>query len=209
MKFKEYNRLDKHERKNVKFKDRPLSLKLIMIFVGLVFMFFIGTCTKSCLNGNSEIKEKSAIVDSTLKNEVKKPNWEYTQKTDSMDNKVIYWAISQSLNQHEFDFPYNGGSNMNLQVRFMNGRNEILLAITKGQFLAYNEYVRIKFDDGQAFKYTINSTSDGSSDYIFVNGANSIISALKKAKKCMIEAPFYQSGRVSFNFNIEGLDWKH
>lgn len=136
--------------------------------------------------------------------------WTYETSKDEMTGKEIYFAATTSLNTLEFEFPYQGGTTFYLYVRNMKGQNDVLLTLTKGQFMGSimsSEYCRIKFDDGTVANYTFNSPDDGSSDKIFFDNPGRLISNLKKAKKLMIEAPFFNEGRQVIYFDVEGLKW--
>lgn len=135
-------------------------------------------------------------------------NWMYNEQSDPMSEKMIYFAKCRSNNSINFDFPYDGGSYLDITIRKMNGVNEVILSITKGQFMSpYNSTVKMKFDDGPVKSYSFNDAADGSSDYIFLNGAKGIIQNLKKAKRIKVEPDFYQEGQTVFNFDVEGLKW--
>lgn len=134
--------------------------------------------------------------------------WEYQESKDEMDGSVIKFASCTSINSVEFDFPYNGGSYLQLLVRKMKGRNEVILKISKGQFIgSYSETCKIKFDDGPVKEYGFNDAADGSSDCIFLESAASIIKQLKQARHVKIQPTFYQSGKEVFDFDVSGLQW--
>lgn len=94
----------------------------------------------------------------------------------------------------------------------MNGKNEVILQITKGQFMTSisgSEYVRFKFDGGEPIKYYFNGSSDGDSTYAFINQSNALIKKIKDAKEIKIDVPLFQEGRPVFNFSVSGLKWNH
>lgn len=62
--------------------------------------------------------------------------WQYSNTEDKMRGERFDYAILDSTNKIEFDFPYNGGSTLQLVVRKKNGKvDAILLSVTKGQIL--------------------------------------------------------------------------
>lgn len=137
-------------------------------------------------------------------------NWEYSESEDKMEGTKRYFATSTSTNQIEFDFPYDGGSNLNIIIRNMGKENEAILTISKGQFISSyggSDRIKVKFDDNAPIKYSFNSSSDGSSDVIFLNNSKDFINKLRSSKKVMIECEFYDSGNKVFEFNTEGLKW--
>jgi hypothetical protein len=67
----------------------------------------------------------------------------------------------------------------------------------------------VRFDDGPAQRVSFNGPADNSSDTIFIVGANSFISKLKKSKKVVVEKTLYQAGSPQFEFTVDGLKWDH
>jgi hypothetical protein len=153
-------------------------------------------------------QESTGVVSETQ--EEPKSNWLYEEDADKMTGDKSYYAICESTNTIEFDFPYNGGSTMGIQVRNRGKGNDVLITISKGQFMSNydnSEFLRAKFDDEQPMNLSYIETADNSSDVIFVASANKFIAKLKTAKKLMLEAPFYDAGRQIGEFNLEGFEW--
>lgn len=190
-------------------KQKPFYKKTWVIIVGIFILLTIianiGNDEKSSTTNSTNSEENST-------NDIKevKSNWQYNEDADKMTNDKRYFASSVSTNEIEFEFPYNGGSNFTLTLRNLGKGNEIVLQVSKGQFMPgimSSEYCRVKFDDGETTKYTYNSAEDGSSEVIFFEKSTKFLTNLKTAKKLMIEAPFYNAGRQVINFDIEGLTW--
>lgn len=188
-------------------------LKIVLIIIGVFFAIGI----IGAIFGESSESQVEATPASSAKTE-KMPepkeetasNWKYSEQKDKMTDKAIYFAQCTSLNQLNFDFPYDGGSTLTILVRKSDGKNEVILQLSKGQFNSpYNSRVSIKFDDNGILKYEYSSAADGSSNYIFLSSANQIIQKLKTARLVKIEAPYFQGGRQVAEFNVEGLDWNH
>ena len=129
-----------------------------------------------------------------------------------MRNQITYTASVLSTNEVEFSFPYNGGSQLGLGLRTSSKSNDIIFAITKGQFGCIDDCtLAVKFDDGEVENYPLAKASNGGSS-IFIKDKNNVQKFalnLKKAKKLIVELPFYSEGRKQFHFNVEGLEWKH
>lgn len=143
--------------------------------------------------------------------ETPKENWRKTESEDKMEGTKRYFATSTSTNQIEFEFPYNGGSTFSLIVRNMGKGNEVLMTVSKGQFMTSfsgSETIKMKFDDEKPFNVSYNSADDASMDVIFFNSSNKILTKLKSANKLMIEAPFYDAGRQIIYFDVSGLEWE-
>jgi len=139
-----------------------------------------------------------------------KSKWIYEESIDEMTSSKRYFASIISDNEANFNFPYSGGSSLTLVVRNYGNGNELVVGISKGQFMLSimsNEVIRIKFDDDQPMTVSFNSSDNGSTQWIFPNNSQRLITRLKSAKKVMIEAPFYDSPRQVFHFNTEGLVW--
>lgn len=154
----------------------------------------------------------SESVNPSVATETKPDNWQYYEKKDEMSEKTLYLASCISTNTHDFDFPYKGGSYLSLNVRNMDGKNDVFLQISKGQVMSSyssNEYVRFKFDGGEPVTYYFNSSSDGDHTYAFLVQANSLIKKIKGAKEIKIDIPIYKEGRPVFNFDVTGLQWNH
>lgn len=155
--------------------------------------------------------ETTATTEQTSKAESKEvENWEYSESVDKMEGTTRYFAMNTSTNQIDFDFPYNGGSNLNIVVRNMGKENEVLINISKGQFITSfsgSDKIKVKFDDNSPINYSYNSPSDGSMDVIFLNNSKDFLNKLKSSKEVMIECQFYDSGNKVFEFDTEGLEW--
>ena len=188
------------------------------LFFGIIILVVIIAITKTA-NTNHVKDESTVSSDSTQvmnsgtvnTTEIEKSvsNWNYSEQKDAMTDKTMYFAIASSINNLNFDFPYDGGSTLYIQIRKKDGTNEVMLNISKGQFnSAYDNVVSMKFDNGGITKYGFDEPSGGSSNLIFLHSPKSIIDKIKKAKHLKIEAPFYQAGRQVAEFNIGGLDWK-
>jgi len=138
-------------------------------------------------------------------------NWKYEEAADEMRGETSYFASNQSLNTVELDFPYNGGTNLNILLRkdAENG-NDIMFAVNKGQlFCSYRDcYVNVKFDDGPVEKVAANEAAAGSSEVLFLaNDISGFVKKLKAAKTVMIEVEFFNHGKEQFKFDVSGLEW--
>lgn len=196
---------------------KPFYKKTWVIIVGvLIILVIIANLGSKENSASSTSSEKTA--DSTTNTVAASENstdevqqiWQYSEDEDKMTHEKRYFASCVSNNEIEFEFPYDGGSNFTLTLRNMGKGNEIILEVSKGQFMPgimSGEYCRVKFDEGETVKYTYNSAEDGSADIIFFDNSPKFLLNLKKAKKLMIEAPFYNAGRQVIYFDVEGLNW--
>lgn len=173
------------------------------------------------LNGSKSIAVKDTAIssDTTAKktpshenNKAEEPStssWRYDQSVDRMDNTTTHWAMVTSPEKLFFQFPYDGGATIDLQIRKKGSRLDIYFFVSKGQFQTYNQAARLKFDDNAPIKVYLNDASDGSTEYAFINGPSSVLAKIKKSKSLIAELPFYGEGRKQVTFNIQNLEWNY
>jgi hypothetical protein len=139
--------------------------------------------------------------------------WVYSENKDEMRGTVTHMAGLQSTNMVAFDFPYDGGSSLVLMVRNNpNVGKDVMLMITKGQFHCPYEgcEVVIRFDDEKPKSYKASHYEGGTPNAINISPYKALVQSLKKHKRMIIEAPFFQAGRRQFTFTLEpALEWKH
>lgn len=160
--------------------------------------------------------------------------WKYTSSKDKLTDNVSYFATLKSANKLYFSFPYSGGAYGNLILREQPSEDsiDVILAVSKGQFLTYHRTVLVRFDDNEPEKYDIGRASDGSSNLIFIETylfdnseistdgnllnnihnkqiekTNLFINKIKNAKRIRIKAEFYNEGSMVFEFVNSGLNW--
>lgn len=139
-------------------------------------------------------------------------HWHYESNADEMRGKTTEFACTDSVNQLEFAFPYNGGSGGQLCLRHSpKFGNDVYLSIDKGQFFcaAYlGCHVRVRFDDKPILSFPASQTSDGSTNTIFIEGYRPVVRGLKSSRRIIIEAAFYQAGEQQLIFEVGGLKWE-
>lgn len=188
----------------------------IWAWIGLVLVVLtgIGMCSEKSINEKTKNSTQEIVESETGKplDEIK-TDWVYKKNNDEMRGVESRFATNISTNEVEFDFPYNGGSNLTLTVRETGNEKDILIGISKGQFICgINDCeFAFKFDDGAVESITMTRPENYASDIMFVaydKTEDKIINKLKTSKKLIIEAPFYQEGRKQFTFNVSGFEWK-
>lgn len=137
--------------------------------------------------------------------------WEYSESRDEMRETTAKFASITSENVVDLEFPY-GEVNGQLWIRRRpeDGLN-LAFEVDKGQVLCHSfsdDYVSMKFDDGPIQKFRCTGSSDGSSETAFVVDEQRALAALKRAKRTIVEAEFYQQGRQQFVFETAGLKWQ-
>jgi hypothetical protein len=137
--------------------------------------------------------------------------WLYSNEEDKMTSRKMYYAQLTANNELVFDFPYDGGSVATLTIRKKRGEVDVMLKISKGQFIHDYEggSIKVRFGNTKPGIYAISKPSDYSSDLVFIDNASRFISNLKKYKKLLIEAEFYNEGIRQMEFDIEGFKWDH
>jgi hypothetical protein len=137
--------------------------------------------------------------------------WEYSDTHDAMRGTTAKFASVQSDNTVDLDFPYDEvHGQIWIRRRAEDGLN-VAFEVTKGQVLCHSfsdGYVSMKFDNGPIQKFRCTGSSDGSSETAFIEDEGRALAALKRAKRTIVEAEFYQQGRQQFVFQTAGLNWK-
>ena len=62
--------------------------------------------------------------------------------------------------------------------------------------------VLVRFDDGEAIKFSVSSAADNSSETIFLNNYSKFVEKVKKAKLVRISVNIYQQGAPVFEFDV-------
>lgn len=179
----------------------------VTLFFAIVVVANITKDKKTTPSKDNVVSKKEEIVKESVVKEPKS-NWQYSEDKDEMTSQKRLFATCLSTNEIQFEFPYNGGSFFTLTVRNMGNGNEVVLEVSKGQFMSgFNSALRLKFDDEQPMSIGYSDAADGSSNVIFLNSSNKIISKLKTAKKLLIEATFFSAGSKHIQFDVSGLKW--
>ena len=129
--------------------------------------------------------------------------WEYQNDKDQMRGTSTQLAQVTSDNTVDLDFPYGEvHGQLWLRRRAEDGLN-VAFEAEKGQVLCHsfgNSYVSIKFDEGPIRKFRCTGSSDGSSNVAFLNDARGVLAGLKRSKRAVVEAEFFQGGRYLAGF---------
>lgn len=178
--------------------------------VWLVFISITMAIFASCQSSNSPPSSASSNSDSGLASEPKS-NWVSNSSTDEMRGTKTQTTYTSSVNKVNFEFPYSGGSNLNLMVRNNASQKDVIITISKGQFLCGmidGCEVNFKFDNNPVQSITMVESDSHDSDILFIKypkTANSVIQKLKTSQKLIIEPKFYQEGSKQFTFELSGF----
>lgn len=159
---------------------------------------------------DSVFLKKTDVVD---ENKAIQSKWEYGQNKDELRNSTTYKAMLSSNNAVNFGFPYES-SFMYLALRKDPKYGNDVVFTVNGQFNSCYDSCKItvKFDDNNLETYRMVGSDGGSNDTIFIESQKSMkafVSKLKKSKKLIVEASFYDHGKGQFTFDTQGLEWKH
>ena len=137
-------------------------------------------------------------------------SWNYSESKDKMTGSVTKFAIVQSTNEIELDFPYGGKQKATLIIRkHPRHGNDVILSIERGQFLCQISKctASVKFGDKGPVSITMAEPQDHSSTTLFVANADSFINKVKGSRKVLVEIVIYQAGNKVFEFDTQDLKW--
>lgn len=138
-------------------------------------------------------------------------NWVTSTSNDEMRGTKLTSTSTVSKNTVNFAFPYDGGSKLALTVRNKNNEKDVIIFISKGQFICGSFdgcEVNFKFDDGPIQSILMVGSDSHDSDTLFINNPKtikSIIQKIKESKQLIIEPKFYQEGSKQFSFDLDGF----
>lgn len=194
-------------------KKTSISKVLINIHLYGFFILSVISCGGSNNSNSSGNKDSGAVNKEAAKTEAESLGWVYSEKEDKMEGGKKYFAELTATEKLNFEFPYDGGSTAKLSLRNAEGKNAVMLSVSKGQYnsdiTGENNSLKMKFDDEKPLTVSYALPSDGSSDIIFINSEAEVISKLKTAKKVLIEVEFYNEGNRQIEFIVDGLKWDH
>lgn len=190
---------------------------ILIIFIGIPLLWaIVRGCSSATENVNNAETDNANVVSgsgdsvSEAVPDLKK-NWIYDETKDEMRGDSTYLATNTSTNMVELEFPYSGGTNLNIVLRKdAEHGNDVIFAVNKGQlFCTYNDcYISAKFDDGPVEKFTTAEAEAGSSEVLFLaNNQSGFVKKLKSAQSVMIEVQFFNHGKEQFKFDVSDLNW--
>jgi len=195
-----------------KVKKMGLFLKIVLWFFGIMILFaVIGKIAEPTKTVNQGDKQESAQASSVTSEPVKPENWFNNVSKDEMRGTETRSTRTISTNQADFEFPYNGGSNLVLTIRKGKSGTDLIINITKGQFICSSFdgcKVNFKFDSGNIQAVTMVGSDTHDTDVLFVQSestAKKLIEKLKVSKKLIVEPSFFQEGTKQFIFDVDGF----
>ncbi|WP_404479333.1 hypothetical protein [Novosphingobium sp. BL-52-GroH] len=167
--------------------------------------------TKTGSGKTSSGESTSAAAETTVPAEPESA-WSYSEDKDEMRGGTTYYASLRASNTLSLGFPYGDQDGKVLVRQSPQFGFDILVGVDSGQVLCNSfsdSYVNVKFDDGPIRRYSCTDASDGTNNMVFIQGAKGFLSNLKKSKKMVVEAEFYQNGMQQMIFDTAGLKWSH
>lgn len=137
--------------------------------------------------------------------------WSYDEERDEMRGSTRKFAEVESENSVDLDFPYGEQKGILTVRQDPQYGLDVMFRVRSGQILCHgfgDSYINAKFDDGPIRRFNCNSASDGTSEVAFINDSRTFLKTLKLSKRTVIEAEFYQNGRVQYVFDTTGLKWE-
>lgn len=189
--------------------------KALYVLVGIILLSLIVSYCNGKSEGSSPADSTTTTTTSpsTSPAQEEKSNYTYSEQTDEMTDAKIKFASITSDNTFELEFPY-GECSLTYTIRKnAKGNNDVYLHISSGQFMGNqitgDNYITVRFDDLPASKYSFSNSSDGSSDYIFLNNTKDFIAKAKQAKEIKIEVTLFNEGNKLFRFSSpQPLVWE-
>jgi low affinity Fe/Cu permease len=171
----------------------------------------------SIRNVERKVKDSIAAEDARINDSIEMamrlPHWTERTSKDEMTDETNVWMSLLSDNEYEFDFPYNGGSKLQIDVRYRKqDGTQVILTLSKGQLQTTGfdngHKVVVRFDEDAPMSFTTSEPSDYSTSYLFLNNPRKFINRAKTAKKIKIQVPVYDEGQPVFEFSpAEPLVW--
>lgn len=136
--------------------------------------------------------------------------WTYRVNEDPMTSRKSRYAVIESENTVDFDFPYRGPQHGTLTLRdHPTYGHDVIFSIERGQILcqSYDEcQIRVRFDNGSPERWNAVGPSDNSSTSIFIRNQARFVQKLRAAKVVRLQVPVYQQGEPLFEFQVGGFD---
>lgn len=137
--------------------------------------------------------------------------WTYQTQKDAMRGNEDKYATIDASAPIKLDFPYGEQTGQIVVRQSPKFGFDIMVGVPSGQVMCnsfQDTYISVKFDEGPVQRYSCTDAADGSNNMVFVQGAKGFLAKLRKSKRTVIEADFYQNGRQQMTFNSSNLKWE-
>lgn len=139
----------------------------------------------------------------------KKLGWEYHERHDDLRGSMMHVACTNSLQLIHLGFPYHS-QHLRLCIRSKGADDLDIYFVLPlgGQFSCASECsASIKIDNLEVESHSASTSSDGSSNIIFVDGEPALLEKIRSGKKLLMEAEYFTNGTQQVSFDISGLHW--
>ena len=162
---------------------------------------------------NSDNGDQSISADKAANAELSLPKskWSYNTEKDEMRGGESRFASLDAENTINLDFPYGEQRGQILIRDSAKFGFDILVGVPSGQVLCnsfQNTYLSVKFDNGGIERFGCTDASDGTNNMVFLSSEKRFLEKLKKSKKLIVEAEFFQNGVQQMTFDTANLDWE-
>lgn len=180
--------------------------KTVLKLSAIAFVSFLVSCGDTATS-EEQTENTAAVAPAEEKVFDDTPKWEYWEDEDKMTDKVRKGARIVSLNEYQFEFPYDGGSIGYIQFQKSGDNLDAIFGISKGQLMTHidGDFIKVRFDKETPTSYAATSPTDMSSDYLYINKSVDFYKKLLSSKTVIIQAEFFNEGVKTFEFNTEGL----
>lgn len=137
--------------------------------------------------------------------------WTYREQKDEMRGAATRFAELNAENTIQLDFPYGEQRGQILVRKSPQFGLDVLVGVPSGQIMCHsfaNSRINVKFDDGPIERFACTDASDGTSNMVFVKSTSSFLAKLKKSKRVVVEAEFFQNGMQQMVFETVNLKWE-
>lgn len=120
-------------------------------------------------------------------------------------------AELRSTNRAQLDFPYRGGSTleMNLRKRDSDDEPEVFFRLDRGQVPCHSDCSLFsKFDSDEVKGWEGTGPKSHRGDTIFVDNSKEFLERLRTAKRLTVEVLIFNHGKFQYTFNVDGLKWE-
>jgi len=139
----------------------------------------------------------------------KKLGWEYHERRDELRGTIMHVACTNSLQLIHLGFPYHS-QHLRLCIRSKAADDLDIYFVLPlgGQFSCASDCrASIKIDALEVESHSASTSSDGSSNIIFVDEEPALLEKIKSGKKLLVETEYFTNGTQQVSFDISGLHW--
>ena len=140
-----------------------------------------------------------------------KSKWVYETQNDEMRAEESRYATLDAENTINLDFPYGEQRGQILIRKSPKFGSDLLVGVPSGQILCrsfQDSYISAKFDNGGIERFGCTDASDGTNNMVFLIDDRKFLQKLKRSKKLIVEAEFFQNGIQQMTFDTSNLKWE-